>query len=190
MNDASGQEHHLIEPDPERPALPADFDSFFRRHKDEFLRIAQYRLRNLHDADDALMEAALVMHRKAERILAHPNPIALAYKILNNAIIDFYRNRVRISAREHSVAEPPDSSYLTELRGSDQLDRAMEELRKIAPLQAQCLELHHLAELTYKEIALRLEISESAAKTNACKGKKKLEHLMLMDLPDMEKGDS
>ncbi|MFG2717906.1 RNA polymerase sigma factor [Streptomyces sp. NPDC048416] len=190
MNDAPGQEYHLIEPDPERPALPPDFDSFFRRHKDEFLRIAQYRLRNLHDADDALMEAALVMHRKAERILAHPNPIALAHRILNNAIVDFYRRRVRISSRERSVAEPPDSAYLTELRGSDRLDRAVEYLRTIAPLQAQCLELHHLAELTYKEIARRLEITENAAKTNACKGKKKLETLMRTDLPDVEKGDS
>jgi RNA polymerase sigma-70 factor (ECF subfamily) len=173
--------------------LPTDFEAFFARHMSEFLRVAGSRTRDRHDADEVLMEAALLMYRKWPRILAHPNPIALAYRILENAIADFYRRKARTAGREvsygeFSYADLPTADDLLGLRGHDLLDRALAELENQAPLQAQCVRLRYLAELDFTEIAARLDITANAAKTNVHLGLKKLTRLI--SLPDTGKGKS
>ncbi|WP_405689408.1 hypothetical protein [Streptomyces sp. NBC_00057] len=87
MTDTFGREYDLAnpepepDPEPEPVKLPPDFDAFFR--------IALNRLHDPRDADEALSDAAMVMYKKWERILAHPNPIALAHRILDNKLTDF-----------------------------------------------------------------------------------------------------
>ncbi|KPL36274.1 RNA polymerase subunit sigma [Streptomyces anulatus] len=152
------------------------------------MRIAVYRLRNQHDAEDAVMNALLTMHSKIERIFAASNPIALATKMLNDTITDYCRTSVRITRNEQLFAEMPAVSYLMELGRYDQLDRAMEELEIVAPLQAMCVQLYHLIGLSYDQIAEIAEISVAAAKTNAYRGRRQLGS-MLTELPK-ERGDS
>ncbi|MFF8610982.1 RNA polymerase sigma factor [Streptomyces sp. NPDC015346] len=189
MNDSFGQGYDLIEPDPERAVLSVSFEAFFRQHKDKFFRIALNRLVDPRDADEALSDAALVMHKKWERILAHANPMAMALRILDHKIIDFYRARARHAGREQALTERPDASYLMDLREQDRLDRALEALRKISPQQAQCWEMHKLLGESYSDIAEHLGISYGAAKTSASRGQRKLKAL-LAELMDTEKGDS
>ncbi|MFH8439359.1 RNA polymerase sigma factor [Streptomyces sp. NPDC018007] len=152
------------------------------------MRIAVYRLRNQHDAEDAVMNAMLTMHSKIDRILGASNPIALATKILNDTITDYCRSSVRIARNEQPVAEMPTVSYLMDLGRHDPLDRAMEELEVVAPLQARCVQLHHLIGLSYDQVAKIADISVTAAKTNAHRGRRHLGR-MLEELPK-EKGDS
>ncbi|WP_405933634.1 RNA polymerase sigma factor [Streptomyces sp. NBC_00827] len=189
MTDPDEHDSGLIEP----ADLPTDFEAFFARHKSEFLRIAGARLRDAHDADEALMEAAVVMYRKWPRVLAHANPIALAHRILETSIIDFYRRRARTADREVTCgeltyADVPTADDLLLLRGHDHLDRALAELDQRAPLQANCVRLRYLAELDFDEIATRLDITRGAAKTNVHLGLKKLNQLI--SLPDTGKGDT
>ncbi|MET9661380.1 sigma-70 family RNA polymerase sigma factor [Streptomyces sp. NPDC006510] len=184
---------------PEKEARQSELDqaftAFFRQHKEEFLRVAMTRLRNLQDADDALMDAAIQMHRKWIRIEAHSNPIALAYTILNAKITDFYRRRARHAEREIPVGTDS-AAYnravtvddILTLRGYESLDHALAELQKRAPKQADCVRLHYLSGMTFEEIAEYLNITRGAAKGNAHLGRKKLHDLM--DLPETGKGDS
>lgn len=189
MNDPFGKEYDLVGPDPEPSEIGPQSELFFREHMDTFMRIALYRLRNLHDAEDAVMNAALIMHRRIERIRAASNPIGLAIKMLQDAITDYSRRSVRLADYEHLVADLPTSSHLIQLGRYDQLDRAMEALEILAPQQAQCVQLHALAGLPYAQVAEIVGITESAAKTYAFRGRKQLMELMLTELAK-EKGDS
>ncbi|MFB7600807.1 RNA polymerase sigma factor [Streptomyces sp. NPDC056160] len=188
MNDPFGKEHDLVGPDPEPSGIDPQGERFFREHMDLFMRIATYRLRNPHDAEDAVMNAVLNMHQKIERIRAAANPTGLAIKMLQDSITDYSRRSVRRSDCEHLVPQMPMSSYLMELGRYDRLDRAMEALETLSPLQAQCVQLHALGELPYAQVAEIVGITESTAKTNAFRGRKQLEQ-MLTELPE-EKGDS
>ncbi|MEV8311833.1 sigma-70 family RNA polymerase sigma factor [Streptomyces flavidovirens] len=191
MNDSSGQGSDLTQ-----PAELQAFGVFFAKHKEEFLRIAVRRLRNLHDADEALMDAGIQMCRKWPRIEAHPNPLALAHTILRTAITDFYRKRARHTSREVSIpgtsytayADTPTVDDILTLRGYDRLDRALDRLRARAPQQAECVRLRYLEDQTLDEIADQLSITKEAAKANIQKGRKNLQ--ALMDLPEPGKGDS
>ncbi|WP_160311029.1 sigma factor-like helix-turn-helix DNA-binding protein [Streptomyces sp. 150FB] len=194
MNDYTGSPER--ERDMAQSALDEEFTLFFAKHKTSFLKITASKLRNLHDADEALMEAAAQMHNKWRRIKAHPNPVALAYKILGTATTDFYRRRARLAEREVSVpgtvyttyADKPSVDDLMEMRGYEGLERALASLGERAPLQAECVRLRFLADKDNSEIAAYLTITEGAAKTNISLGIKKLQ--ALMDLPGPGKGDS
>ncbi|MFB7275293.1 RNA polymerase sigma factor [Streptomyces sp. NPDC056244] len=190
MTDSS--ERDLSQP----TALDEEFAAFFTANKNNFMRICASRLRNLHDADEALMDAAVQMHRKWHVIQAHPNPMALAYRILSSAITDFYRRRARLTEREVPVpgtsytayADTPTVDDILALRGYDGLDRALAKLAERAPMQAECVRLRYLADRDLDEIADCLAITKGAAKTNVHLGLKKLH--ALMDLPDPGKGDA
>lgn len=188
MTDPFGKEHDVVDPDPEPIGITAQSDRFFREHMDIFMRIAVYRLRNRHDAEDAVMNAVLDMHRKIERIRAASNPTALAIKMLQDSITDYSRRSVRRADREHLVSEVPAGVTLMELGRHDQLDRAMEALEVLSPLQAQCVQLHVLCELPYAQVAEIVGTTATAAKTNAHRGRKQLMEL-LKELAK-EKGDS
>ncbi|MFD4543601.1 RNA polymerase sigma factor [Streptomyces bauhiniae] len=188
MTDPFGKEPDLVDPDPEPIEIDAHSDRFFREHLDTFMRLAVYRLRNRHDAEDAVMNAVVIMHRKIERIRAASNPKALAIKMLQDSITDYCRRSVRRAGHEHLVPDVPTSATLMELGRHDQLDRAMETLEVLAPLQAQCVQLHVVCELPYAQVATIVGITETAAKTNAHRGRKQLMEL-LKELAK-EKGDS
>ncbi|MEV5194726.1 sigma-70 family RNA polymerase sigma factor [Streptomyces clavifer] len=189
MNDPFGREPDLVGPDPETRGIDPRGEKFFRDHMGTFMGIATYHLRNPHDAEDAVMDAVVTMHRRIDRILAAACPIALATKILRDAIKDFYRRSVRRANNEHLVSEMPSITYLMELARYDRLDRAMEELEVLAPQQALCVQLYDIVGLSYAQIAENVDITEVAARANVSRGRRQLTDLLRPDLPE-EKGDS
>lgn len=187
MTDSSW-DFELTKPNPE--AFPAAFEAFFIQHQPQFLKIARARLRDRLDAEDAVQEAAVKIHRKWERILAHPNPSAMAYRILQQTLIDFYRRQARIALREETARpDPPSAAYIMELGGHDLLDAALDELEKSAPVQASCVRLRYLAQLPYDDVARYMDISPGAAKTNVSLALDKLEDIM-KNISDAGEGDS
>ncbi|WP_148590904.1 RNA polymerase sigma factor [Streptomyces sp. WAC01526] len=166
-----------------RPAadLPADFEVFFQQEQKAFLALAASRLRDRRDAEEAVLEAGRRMYAKWERILAHVNPVAMTYTILNGVIGDFYRREVR-AARVQPFADPaatvPDSTYLQELGHHEALDLALDELESKAPMQANSVRLRHMTGLSYDEIAERLGTTPGSAKSSTCIGLQRLKAIM------------
>jgi RNA polymerase sigma-70 factor (ECF subfamily) len=172
--------------------MDAEFEAFFRKHKEELLRLAIGRLRILPDADEALMDAALQIYKKWPVVQAHSNPVALARKIVHSSCIDFYRRRARRDDQEKTLHESgyprtPSADDLLEMRGFERLDQALAELEARAPKQAECVRLKFLEGCTHEEIAAHLDISAGAAKTNTHLGLKALH--TLMNFPAQGKGD-
>ncbi|MEU6819451.1 sigma-70 family RNA polymerase sigma factor [Streptomyces atriruber] len=189
MTEPSEQEHPLIDP----AELTADFETFFRDHKNEFLKSADSRVRNVHDAEEIVLTAGARIHRKWELIKAHANPIAYAHQILNWEIATFFRKQARITDRETpygelSFADVPAADDLLALKDYEELDRALERLEERAPVRAACVRLRFLCGLTNREVGERLEISADCVKVHVCRGLKDLQSLM--DLPTRGKGDS
>ncbi|MBQ0867349.1 RNA polymerase sigma factor [Streptomyces sp. RK75] len=171
-------EQHMTEPEPAK--LPPSFEVFFEQHQREFLKRAHLRLRDRRDAEEAVITAGCKMHEKWDRILAHQNPMALVYKILNNTVTDYYRTISRNLKHERLLSQmtQPTSEDVHALRNYERLDQALDQLERTAPTQAFCVRLRHLEGFTYPEIADRLDISEGCAKTSVCRGLKTLRSLM------------
>jgi RNA polymerase sigma factor (sigma-70 family) len=158
--------------------LPADFEAFFTQEQQRFLTLATSRLRDRRDAEEAVLEAWRRIYVKWPRMLSHAKPIALAYRILDGVITDYYRRIARYGSRELPVAEPYDPAYFQELRAHEELDLAMEALHASDPRLAMCVEMRHLLELSYREIADRLDITPGTARVHVCNGLKRLREIM------------
>ncbi|MER6611174.1 sigma-70 family RNA polymerase sigma factor [Streptomyces sp. NPDC000927] len=171
---------------PERQPMDAEFRDFLIQHKDEFLRIALSCLRNLHDADEAVTDAALKIHNKWPKINSLDNPLALARKIVHDTSVDFYRRRARLASREvphPGLPDAPTADDLLELRGYERLDQARAILQERAPKQAECVRLRYIEGMEFTEIADHLDITPGAAKTNVHLGIKALQTLMTPPKP-------
>ncbi len=158
------------------------------------MRITMTRLRDHHDADEALMDAAMKMHRKWHRIRGHANPVALAYAILKAATTDFYRARARRQEREIPISGTFLTAYADVLPGEvaenlDKLERALAILEDRAPKQAECLRLSYLANQNVSEIAAHLHITEQAAKVNISLALRALKSLMELPAPRIPRQD-
>lgn len=170
-------EPHELDPEvTKHAALPPDFEAFFEREQKAFLAYAGFRLRDRRDAEEAVLKAGYKMFTKWERILAHANPLALTQAILVGVVRDYWRAQSR--RREHLVADPPDLEHLVELRSHEHLDLALDDLERTSPLQANCVRLRWLVELSYDQIGTRLDISAGAAKTNVHLGIARLKTIM------------
>lgn len=175
------------------PGHDASFDRFFRHHKDLLLRYLVARTRTVFDADEVLMNAAIRMYRKWPYIEASPNPLGLARKIVHDQLLDHFRRQARTAGREILADDVQpyvtDGGTVDELlrqRGYDELDAAMAELERTAPVQARCIRLRYLEELETHEIAERTGSTPGAVRTNLSKGR---QHLRRLLRPARKEGD-
>ncbi|MFF1909487.1 RNA polymerase sigma factor [Kitasatospora sp. NPDC058218] len=176
MNDSWDQQ---TGPDPVA-ALPRDFEGFFIAWQKKYLKYAETRLRSREDAEDVVIRAAVIIHRKWDRILAHENPIAFTFYILQRLIIDYWRDQTRQAKAEHAarilardtpVHHPSaDLAQFNRLADYEQLDQALDELETHSPVQAACVRLRHLVGMSHDEIAVLLDINSSKAKNETWMG--------------------
>ena len=142
-------------------------------------RFIASRVRNEADAEDILQEVFIKIHRGIDKL---ENPLKLeawVYQITRHAIIDYYRrsdNGVKVTA------ELPD--VLAEQNGNEEIES--EVAAWLRPMMAElpekyreALQLTEIQGLTQKELADRLNISISGAKSRVQRAKEKLKDVLL-----------
>ncbi|MFE5197916.1 RNA polymerase sigma factor [Streptomyces sp. NPDC056601] len=176
-----------------QPTHDASFDRFFRQHKDNLLRYLVARTRNLFDADEILMTAAIRIYQRWAYIEASADPLGLVRKIVHDYWVDHYRHQARHAGREilagdlqPFISDGGTVDELLKLRGYEELDEAMATLERTAPTQARCIRLHYLEDLPPTEIAKRTGSTPSAVRTNLSKGR---QHLRRLLRPTRKEGD-
>ncbi|MFE2916741.1 RNA polymerase sigma factor [Kitasatospora indigofera] len=168
-------------------ALPSDLAAFFSAEHTGWLRYAHQVLRHRQDAEDAVQNAGVTLHRNWNRALACANLDgikAFAFKIVKDAVKDVQRGRMRADAKErrllaHAHGQRPGDGQdeLERLSDLDALGRAMAELAAVAPVQADVVRLRQIG-LLYPEIANLLGIATTTAKTYWSLGTRHLQHLL------------
>ncbi|MGW4893675.1 RNA polymerase sigma factor [Kitasatospora sp. NPDC004240] len=161
--------------------LPVDFTAFYCEEHPGYLRYARQRLRHHEDAEDAVQNAGAVLYRNWRRALSSANLEAFAFKILKDAVADIMRERRRTERKRLRVIaqRDPDTSQneFDELAELDILDRAMEDLGRAAPIQADVVRLRQ-AGRSYPEIGNALGIAHTTARTYYSLGRRHLEYLV------------
>ena len=127
-------------------------------------------------AEDVVQEALLTIHR-ARRSYDPSRPFApWFYVIVNSRLVDALRSRRRLAARElvddevlARQAAPETSSPASDLR--DVLGTAVAEVPRV---QREVVSLLKYDDLSVREVATRLGMTESAVKATAHRGYKVL----------------
>ncbi|MFE2524757.1 RNA polymerase sigma factor [Streptomyces sp. NPDC059382] len=156
------------------------FEAFLQSHSRQMYRIAYSRLHDMHDAEEAVQDAALIIYRKWDRILAHPNSTALAFRIVSDAVIDRYRKRTR---QGRTGLLPPDHNYFdgpapdSSTDTHELLELVWSATDRLPSRQAEVIRLS-LAGLANHEIAKALDIAPPTVSIHLRRGTEALRGLL------------
>lgn len=136
------------------------------------------RVEDSYDAEDVLQDVLFKVHRNLSQLENMANLAPWIYQIARNSIIDYYRSRkVTLPVSElpefltnEESSENVNSEIITCLK--PMLDQLPEKYR-------QALILAYIEGFTQKEVAERLGLSISGAKSRVQRGRQKLKEMLL-----------
>jgi len=147
----------------------AAFDELVRRRQRDVYNLAYRMTRNAEDARDLSQEAFLQVYRNLNRFDRRSSLSTWLYRIVVNLCLNHLNRGSRswrpVSDQQPDVADPSKGSLdrLQEQERQDALARAIETL---PPQQRASLTLRVHQELSHREIAEILGVSEATAKVH------------------------
>ena len=137
------------------------------------------RVRNELDAEDILQEVFIKIHRGIDRLEDQSKLQAWVYQITRNAIIDYYR---KSDDAVEATSELPD--VLAEESGNEEVESEVAAwlrpmMEELPEKYREALQLTDIQGLTQKELAERLNISLSGAKSRVQRAREKLKDVLL-----------
>jgi RNA polymerase sigma-70 factor (ECF subfamily) len=136
------------------------------------------RISDPHDAEDLLQDVLVKMHGSLRNVKDHSRVQAWAYQITRNAITDYYR-QARSSRRE--MLDDPDtlSAELESRDAERELAVCLEPMIRRLPVHYRdAVVMADLEGTTQREVATRLGISLSGAKSRVQRGREKLREML------------
>jgi RNA polymerase sigma-70 factor (ECF subfamily) len=139
------------------------------------------RVRNDFDADDILQDVFRKIHDNVNQVEDDTRRQAWLFRIARNAIVDYYRSKSRtpsVSIEEtgiHLVAHEEDNDNLNQTVASWLKDMIADLPEKYR----EAIVLTEIEGLTQKELAERLGISISGAKSRVQRGRALLKEMLL-----------
>ncbi len=158
---------------------------FWQEHKTQLRSYVARRVRESYAVDDIVQDVFLKAHTSLHMVKSHGSIVAWLFRIAANAIADHYRSQKPWDELPDELAAPePEHDYVTELASC--LRPLIADLPEI---YRSALVLSELEGLPQKEVANRLGISLSGAKSRVQRGRGNLRQ-RLLDCCDIETGRS
>ena len=163
----------LLTVNPPDIASPASFEQLYRSHGDRMKSIAYNHLGNVAEAEDAVQETFLKIHRSASTFTGEASFSTWAYRILINTCYDILRKRRR-RGDESSLDEDPVERTAPTVDDAKRM--MLRRLLESLPEQRRSVfTLFEIEGLSHAEIAEVLGISEANSKWILFSTKKQLQ---------------
>ena len=154
----------------------ADLEVLWGQFHDRLCRFVCSRMANEQDVEDILQNVFLRIHANLDKLRNMDKLESWIYQITRNSLIDYYRSRkVLVNLDDVSLAdEDPEEDSLSSLAPCirDSIEMLPEPYR-------QALVLTEYEGLSQKQLAERLGISFSGAKSRVQRARQKVRDLML-----------
>ncbi|MEJ8756277.1 RNA polymerase sigma factor SigZ [Pontibacter sp. H259] len=146
----------------------------FLAYEAQLKGFVQKRILDKEEANDILQQLYLKIYKNCEQLPEVKNIKAWLYQITRNAVYDFFRESSRYQPiSELELEELPDDTR-------HDVEALVEPLISLLPDEyAEALRLSELEGISQKEIATRLGISYSGAKSRVQRGREKLKALFM-----------
>jgi RNA polymerase sigma-70 factor (ECF subfamily) len=157
--------------------------SFWQEHRSRLRGYIAKRVRESHAVDDMLQEVYLKVHANLHTVQSPGSLSAWLYRIAANVIVDHYRSQRPAEALPEQLAAPEtERDHVAELAACLQplIDDLPENYRV-------ALVLSEIEGLPQPQVAERLGLSLSGAKSRIQRGREKLRQ-SLLDCCDIETG--
>ena len=170
------------------------FNPIVRRYRKKIYDLIYRRVHHHETAEDLCQEVFLKAWQALPNFKGKSVFYSWLYQIAINCSVDFFRrqnNEIIFASEELSyniddmfqmdqTQPPPD-----EILEKEEIGRVLRKnVHQLPSCQRRAFRLHYLDELPIKEIALRLNRSESTIKANLYHARQKLQHLLRPYLQD------
>ncbi len=152
-------------------------EEIWKEYHSELYDFIQYRITDKSVVEDILQDVFIKIYRYIDTLKDNSKVRSWIYQVTRNTIIDYYRKHQALTELPEKFAEP----------ALNHIDDARRELtywlfpfiEELPHRYRQTLILSEVEGLTQKEVADRLGISLSGAKSRVQKGRKLIKNLML-----------
>ncbi len=152
-------------------------EAMWERYSRRLLDFIRSRVGDEAEAEDILQEVFIRVHRALCCQAEWNRPDAWIYQIARNLIVDHYRRRRGLAEIPESLPAEPDAP---EMDAHEELATSLKELVDTLPeLYRQALLLSEYQGLSQAEVAQRLGISLSGAKSRVQRARQKLREMLL-----------
>ena len=150
---------------------PADFDETFREHYWPMVRSLSVACGDREAAADAVQDAFTRAYARWRRISRYDQPAGWIRHVALNRLRDHFRHEARgVRARERMAGQVPASMPAPELPD----DALMAAVRALPPQQQIAVSLFYVEQLSVREIATSMKLSEGAVKYHLHAGRRAL----------------
>jgi RNA polymerase sigma-70 factor (ECF subfamily) len=152
---------------------PADFDETFREHYWPMVRSLSVACGNREAAADAVQDAFTRAYARWRRISRYEHPAGWIRHVALNRLRDHFRHEARgVSARERMAGHARETVDAPELPD----DALMAAVRALPAQQQIAVSLFYVEQLSVREIAASMKLSDGAVKYHLHAGRAALRH--------------
>ena len=165
----------------ERP----DFDAFFQAHYERLVGSLGAAFGSPEAADEAVQDAFVRAYARWSRVRRLDSPAAWVRRVAINRLRDGHRSHQRRERAEDRavdrVAGRPDADPVAE--GPGQWDVVRRALAQLPERQRIAVALYYVEDLSVRDIAQSMQISEGAVKAHLSQGRSKLATVLATPAP-------
>lgn len=149
------------------------YEKFLLETSAELRRFFSSRLVNGEQREDVLQETLFAIHKARHTYLPERPLSPWLYSIAKYKLTDFFRKNMVLLGRELSVEEIPEFALELDM-SSHKIDDVEAAYARLPTKQKKIIGLLKFENLSVKEVAAKLGISESAVKITAWRGYKEI----------------
>lgn len=157
---------------------PEAFEVLYRRHRGRLLGYLSAKLQNRSEAEEVFQTVFFKLHQARGNYRQTIPFLPWIFTIARNALIDHLRQQQRQQAHIILSPEAVDACAAPE-RASGPITAAIGELASLTATQRQALELRFNEGLSFKEIALQLQLTPDNSRQIVSRAIARLRKLML-----------
>jgi RNA polymerase sigma-70 factor (ECF subfamily) len=145
------------------------FDSLYTKHATEVRNLIYYKCGSLQQAEDIVQETFLKLWQKCKEVIFE-KVVGLIFTIANRLMLDQLRSeKVALKFEKSQLPQADHSDPHFILRTEEFRSQIEEAISALPSAQREAFLLNRIDKLTYKEIAIRLDISETAVEKRMTK---------------------
>ncbi|MUU77094.1 RNA polymerase sigma factor [Winogradskyella endarachnes] len=153
------------------------YNNLYKTHAEGLRNHLYYKFGNLAQAEDVVQESFIKLWAKCSTII-YEKAVGFLYTVAKNLFIDNLRSKkVALKFEKNTVKTYNHEDPYFHLRTKEFQEKLETTISALPEKQREAFLLNRIEKLTYKEIALRLDISQTAVEKRIAKALVKLKEL-------------
>lgn len=154
------------------------FEEIVRRYQNKLFAYVSHIVYNRTDAEEIIQDTFLKVYNKIKSVDTGQKFSSYIFAIARNTAISYLRTRKKDISLEKVVLADEEEDIYENLADSENRRTVICALNKLSRIQSNALKEYYFNDLSYKEIARKLQTPINTVRTNLKRGRENLKRIM------------